>query len=88
MEERILVILLPVEKFLGLGLLRGFKMLYVSSILIEYKDIETFEDFLTVVKEKARQGERFIRFDLKPPYPDTPEDWQEKIESAFSGYLG
>ena len=44
-------------------------MLYLSAILIERKDIETFDDFLGAVREKAASGERFIRFDLKPPFP-------------------
>ena len=38
-------------------------MLYLSAILIERKDIETFDDFLGAVREKAASGERFIRFD-------------------------
>ena len=28
-----------------------------------------------------------IRFDLKPPFPDTPENWQDRVESVFSGYI-
>ena len=62
-------------------------MLYLSAILIERKDVETFEDFLEVIKEKAASGERFIRFDLKPPFPDTPLNWEDRVESAFSGYI-
>lgn len=62
-------------------------MLYLSAILIERKDVETFEDFLDVIKEKAASGERFIRFDLKPPFPDTPSNWEDRVESAFSGYI-
>ncbi|MCH1416898.1 MAG: sulfur relay protein DsrC [Gammaproteobacteria bacterium] len=62
-------------------------MLYLSAILIERKDVETFEDFLAVIKEKAASGERFIRFDLKPPFPDTPSNWEDRVESAFSGYI-
>jgi|TARA_B100000959_G_scaffold4574_1_gene4868 hypothetical protein len=62
-------------------------MLYLSAVIIEGKDIETFDELLKVVKKKAKNGEVFIRLDLKPPYPDTPEDWEEKIESAFSGYI-
>jgi hypothetical protein len=62
-------------------------VLYLSAILIERKDIETFEDFLDVIKEKAASGERFIRFDLKPPFPDTPSNWEDRVESAFSGYI-
>ena len=62
-------------------------MLYLSAILIERKDVETFEDFLEVIKEKAASGERFIRFDLKPPFPDTPSNLEDRVESAFSGYI-
>jgi hypothetical protein len=62
-------------------------MLYLSTVIIEGKDIETFDELLKAVKEKAKNREIFIRLDLKPPYPDTPEDWEEKIESAFSGYI-
>ena len=61
-------------------------MLYLSSLLIEYKDVENFDQLIDIVKEKAKQGEIFIKIDLKPPYPDTPDDWEDKIESAFNGY--
>ena len=39
-----------------------------------------------VVREKART-ERFFRMDVKPPFPDTPENWEDRLESAFSGAL-
>ncbi|MBT3548361.1 MAG: sulfur relay protein DsrC [Gammaproteobacteria bacterium] len=62
-------------------------MLYLSSLLIDEKDIETFKELLEVVKIRAKDGEIFIRIDLKPPFPDTPENWEDKIESAFSSYI-
>ena len=62
-------------------------MLYLSAVIIEEKDIETFDELLEIIKERAKSGEIFIKLDLKPPYPDTPEDWEEKIESVFSGYI-
>ena len=62
-------------------------MLYLSTLLIEHKDVETFDEFLDVIKQKAIEGEMFIRFDLKPPFPDTPENWQDRVESVFSGYI-
>jgi hypothetical protein len=40
--------------------------------------------------EAVREGaktERFFRMDLKPPFPDTPENWEDILESAFNGYL-
>lgn len=62
-------------------------MLYLSSLLIDEKDIETFDELLEIVKLRAKDGEIFIRIDLKPPFPDTPENWEDKIESAFSSYI-
>ena len=62
-------------------------MLYLSSILIDEKDIETFDVLLEVIKIRAKDGEIFIKIDLKPPFPDTPENWEDKIESAFSSYI-
>ena len=58
-------------------------MLYLSTLLIEHKDVETFDEFLEVIRQKAVEGEMFIRFDLKPPFPDTPENWQDRVESVF-----
>ena len=37
-----------------------------------------------VVKAAAQAGEMFLRFDVKPPYPDTPPDWEEQLEATFS----
>ena len=62
-------------------------MLYLSTLLIQEKNVESFDEFLEVIKIRAKSGERFIRLDLKPPYPDTPKDWEEKVESAFTGYI-
>ena len=62
-------------------------MLYLSSVLIDEKDIETFDELLEVIKIRAKDGEIFIKIDLKPQFPDTPENWEDKIESAFSSYI-
>ncbi len=61
-------------------------MLYLSEILIQNQDIENFEQLREVVSEKARtSGEMFFRIDVKPPYPDTPENWEDQLEGAFVG---
>ncbi|CAI8321717.1 MAG: Uncharacterised protein [Gammaproteobacteria bacterium] len=62
-------------------------MLYLSTLLIEEKDIETFDELLDVIRARAKNGEIFIRLDLKPPFPDTPENWEDKVESVFSSYI-
>ena len=51
------------------------------------KQIETFDELLDVIKLRAKGGEIFFRIDLKPPFPDTPENWEDKVESAFNSYL-
>jgi len=61
-------------------------MLYVSELLLQYRDISTFDELVEVVKKHAKD-ERFFRMDLKPPYPDTPENWEMVLEGAFSGVI-
>ncbi len=58
-------------------------MLLLSDVLIQSPDLETFEELLVVVRERAK-GEMFFRIDVKPQYPDTPEDWEDRLEAAFT----
>lgn len=60
-------------------------MLKLSDILVSRKDIDTFEDLALAVRDVARSGERFFRMDVKPPFPDTPDNWEDRLEAAFSG---
>ncbi|MGB5835358.1 MAG: sulfur relay protein DsrC [Thiohalocapsa sp.] len=62
-------------------------MLKLSEILVSRKDIENFDELLLAVQEVAQGGERFFRMDVKPPYPDTPDDWEDRLEAAFSGLI-
>lgn len=59
-------------------------MLYLSQILISNQEVQNFEELKELIKEFARRGEMFLRFDVKPPYPDTPNDWEEQLEATFS----
>jgi hypothetical protein len=59
-------------------------MLYLSQILIANQEVQTFEELQELVKEFARRGEMFLRFDVKPPYPDTPNDWEDRLEATFN----
>jgi hypothetical protein len=27
----------------------------------------------------------FFKIDIKPPYPDTPNNWEDRLEGAFVG---
>jgi len=62
-------------------------MLKLSDILVVHKEIESFDQLLPLIKAVAHSGERFFRMDVKPPYPDTPEDWEDRLEAAFSGLI-
>ncbi|EGV31415.1 hypothetical protein ThidrDRAFT_2037 [Thiorhodococcus drewsii AZ1] len=62
-------------------------MLKLSDILVANQDIESFDQLLPLIQDVARSGERFFRMDVKPPYPDTPDNWEDRLEAAFSGLL-
>lgn len=62
-------------------------MLKLSEILVAHHDIESFDELIPLIQAVARSGERFFRMDVKPPYPDTPENWEDRLEAAFSGLL-
>ena len=59
-------------------------MLHLSEILLQHHDIATFEQLLEVVRSRA-ETEMFFRIDIKPPYPDTPANWEDQLEGAFVG---
>lgn len=60
-------------------------MLKLSELLVGNSELESFEDLIPMVQAVAGSGERFFRMDVKPPFPDTPENWEDRLEAAFSG---
>ena len=62
-------------------------MLKLSDILVSRQDISSFDQLIPAVQDVARGGERFFRMDVKPAYPDTPENWEDQLEAAFSGLI-
>ncbi len=59
-------------------------MLWLSEVLLQNHDLENFEQLEKVITEKAREGEMFFRMDVKPPFQDTPENWEERLEAVFT----
>jgi hypothetical protein len=59
-------------------------MLWLSEVLLQNYELETFEQLKEEVGRHARAGEMFFRMDVRPPFPDTPEDWEDRLEAAFS----
>ena len=62
-------------------------MLWLSEIMLQNHDISSFDELVAKVQEGARSGEMFFRMDVKPPFADTPEDWEDRLEAAFNGAL-
>jgi len=59
-------------------------MLYLSEILLQYHEISSFYELIPLIEERTRQGERFFRMDVRPSFPDTPENWEDRLEAAFT----
>ncbi len=66
-------------------------MVNLSDLIIYRPQMQSFAELLVAVAEAARDGARFIKYDVKPEYIDTPKRWQTEIERVFSlgpRYLG
>lgn len=59
-------------------------MQYLSEILLAEHDIENFAQLVAAVRKRAAT-ERFLHMDIKPPYLDTPDNWEDVLEAAFTG---
>ena len=62
----------------------GYYMLILSEILIQHHELTNYKDLVDVVKKQARNGEVFFDIDVKPPFKDTPENWEEDLEIQFT----
>ena len=59
-------------------------VLAVSDILLKHHELSSFEQMKQLVKTYARDGEVFLAFDVRPPFEDTPENWEAQLEAAFT----
>lgn len=59
-------------------------MLYLSEVLMEGHAMESFKELCNVVSDKGKAGEMFFRIDVKPQFMDTPDNWEEQLEAAFT----
>ncbi|MCU7919780.1 MAG: sulfur relay protein DsrC [Candidatus Thiodiazotropha sp. (ex Dulcina madagascariensis)] len=58
-------------------------MLYLSELMMQHPEIDNFDDLLRVVKKRSK-SELFFRIDVKPPFSDTPDNWEDRLEAAFT----
>lgn len=59
-------------------------MLILSEVLIQHHELTKYSELVELIQEKARQGEIFFDIDVKPPFQDTPENWEENLEIMFT----
>jgi hypothetical protein len=59
-------------------------MLYLSEILIQEHALDSYVDLCKIIQERARDGEMHFEIDVKPPFKDTPENWEDDLEIVFS----
>jgi hypothetical protein len=59
-------------------------MLWLSEVMLQHHEAESFTELESIIADKAKAGEMFFRMDVKPTYHDTPEDWEDRLESAFN----
>ena len=60
-------------------------MLTLSALLIAHPDLQSFAELQELIAQRIDSGERFLRMDVRPPFPDTPQDWEDRLESFFTG---
>lgn len=57
-------------------------MLNLSEVLLQHPEIDSFDALVETIQE-LKKSEMFFRIDVKPPYHDTPENWEDRLEAAF-----
>lgn len=59
-------------------------MLWLSEVLMQEHQLASFEELKQALSTRALAGERFFSMDVKPPFADTPANWEDQLESAFT----
>jgi len=62
---------------------KGDGLIRVSDLMIQHPEVRSFKDLERLVTEAAKSGYRFLQFDVKPEFVDTPRDWDQKLETVF-----
>lgn len=59
-------------------------MAYLSDLIISHPEVTSYEELEGLVIEASRSGIILLYMDLKPDFPDTPRDWQRRLDLIFS----
>ncbi len=65
------------ERDLGDGLIK------VSDLIIGHPEVQSFRDLQQLVAAAVGSGYRFLEFDVKPDFADTPRNWDFVLERCF-----
>jgi len=61
----------------------GDGLVKVSDLIIGHPEVQSFEDLKRLVVAAAKSGYRFLQFDVKPEFVDTPRNWDLALEAVF-----
>ena len=61
----------------------GDGLIKVSDLIIEHPEVRSFQDLKRLVVAAAKSGYRFLQFDVKPEFVDTPRNWDLALENEF-----
>jgi len=59
-------------------------MLWLSELLMQHHELNSFEELKEKLSDQVNQGEMFFRMDVRPPFQDTPENWEDILEAVFT----
>ena len=61
----------------------GDGMSEVSELIIEHPEVRSYKDLKQLVVAADKSGYRFLQFDVKPDFVDTPRNWELALEGVF-----
>ncbi len=61
----------------------GDGLIKVSDLIIGHPEVRSFEDLKRLVVAAGQRGYRFLQFDIKPDFVDTPRNWDLALEAEF-----
>ena len=63
-------------------------MTRLSDLMIGHPELSSFGQLERLVAQLARNGEIHLYFDVKPEFPDTPRQWESRLELSFYAAQG
>ncbi len=61
----------------------GDGLVKVSDLIIQHPEVRSFAGLMQLVVAAAKSGYRFLQFDVKPEFADTPRNWDLALEAVF-----